>query len=65
MKIRWGNILLIAVTVGIGTVAAGKQADFVILSADPLADIANTRKIAKVYLQGQEINREKLRKGWN
>ena len=39
--------------------------DLVLLDANPLEGIANTRKIAKVYLQGQEINREKLRKGWN
>ena len=48
-----------------GTIEVGKSADLLVLDANPLDGIANTRKIAKVYLQGQEINREKLRKGWN
>ena len=44
-----------------GTLAAGKSADFLVLDADPLADIANTRKIVKVYLRGQELDRAALR----
>lgn len=35
-----------------GTVAVGKQADLVLLSADPLADIRNTRRIEGVLLGG-------------
>jgi len=36
----------------IGTVAAGKVADFVVVSADPLTDIANMRRIDSVVRAG-------------
>ncbi|MYI73960.1 MAG: amidohydrolase family protein, partial [Acidobacteria bacterium] len=45
----------------LGTVAAGKRAEFVVLDADPLADIRNTRRIAAVYLGGEEVDRDALR----
>lgn len=35
-----------------GTIEPGKVADLIILSADPLADIRNTRKLAGVMLNG-------------
>jgi imidazolonepropionase-like amidohydrolase len=44
-----------------GTLDAGKAADFLVLDGDPLSDIANTRKIAKVYLRGQELDRAAMR----
>jgi len=37
----------------LGTVAPGKLADLVLLDANPLADIANTRKLAGVVFAGQ------------
>ncbi len=40
-----------------GTVAAGKSADFVVLEANPLDDITNTRRIAEVYLRGAAVDR--------
>lgn len=40
----------------VGTIETGKQADFVILIADPLDDIKNTRKIEMVYLGGSLIH---------
>lgn len=41
----------------LGTVAAGKSADFVVLDANPLDDILNTRKISKVYSRGAALDR--------
>jgi hypothetical protein len=40
-----------------GSVEAGKVADLVILNADPLVDIANTRQIDNVVLDGKIIDR--------
>ena len=44
-----------------GTIAAGKDADFVVLDANPLENISNTRKIRSVYLGGTEVNRAAMR----
>ena len=45
----------------LGMVAPGKSADFVVLDANPLDDITNTRRIADVYLRGRKVDRLKLR----
>ena len=42
-----------------GTVAAGKSADFIVLDANPLDDITNTRKISSVVLRGAAVDRSK------
>jgi imidazolonepropionase-like amidohydrolase len=44
----------------VGTIEAGKVADLVLLDADPLANIANTRKIDAVVLRGQLFSREEF-----
>lgn len=43
-----------------GTIEAGKRADLVLLSADPTADIANTRKIEWVMKAGDRYDPQKL-----
>jgi imidazolonepropionase-like amidohydrolase len=48
----------------LGTVAEGKSADFIVLDANPLDDITNTRRIAKVFLRGKEIDRAAMRAAW-
>ncbi|MGE3489650.1 MAG: amidohydrolase family protein [Vicinamibacterales bacterium] len=40
-----------------GTIEAGKLADFIVLDANPLDDITNTRKISAVYLGGAAVPR--------
>jgi imidazolonepropionase-like amidohydrolase len=42
------------------SIAKGKRADFVLLGANPLEDIRNTRKIDAVMLRGQLLDRKQL-----
>jgi imidazolonepropionase-like amidohydrolase len=53
-----------AAHINTGLVAAGRNADFIVLDANPLDNIANSRKINKVYLRGQEVDREGLKAKW-
>ena len=48
-----------------GTIASGQSADFVVLDADPLENILNTRRISRVFLRGVEIDRARLSRDWN
>jgi len=48
----------------LGTVAAGKSADFIVLDANPIDDITNTRRINAVYLRGAAVDRAGLRSKW-
>ncbi len=40
-----------------GTLEAGKSADFIVLDANPLDDIKNTRKISSVVFRGAAVDR--------
>ncbi|WP_420632554.1 amidohydrolase family protein [Candidatus Palauibacter sp.] len=42
----------------LGEIAAGTSADFIVLGANPLDDITNTRQIDAVYLRGTMVDRE-------
>ena len=48
----------------LGMVADGKSADFIVLDANPLGDITNTRRISQVFLRGRAVDRDRLRAGW-
>jgi imidazolonepropionase-like amidohydrolase len=41
-----------------GTIENGKVADFIVLDANPIDDITNTRKINAVYLRGVAVPRQ-------
>jgi imidazolonepropionase-like amidohydrolase len=48
----------------VGVLVPGKVADLVILKADPLADIRNTRSIQSVMLGGRLMPADSIRKSW-
>jgi imidazolonepropionase-like amidohydrolase len=48
----------------LGTMAAGKSADFIVLDANPLDNINNTRRIVEVYQRGRKLDRAAMRAGF-
>jgi imidazolonepropionase-like amidohydrolase len=42
-------------TLNVGLIAPGYSADLIVLTANPLADIRNTRRIAAVYHRGELV----------
>ena len=55
-----GNSAELMQMTDIGTVAVGKSADFIVLDANPLDEITNTRRIDAVYLRGMPVDRDAL-----
>jgi imidazolonepropionase-like amidohydrolase len=45
----------------LGTIEPGKRADLLLLSANPLEDVRNFRKIDQVMLEGEWVDRSKLK----
>ena len=43
-----------------GTLQAGKSADFIVLDANPVEDITNTRRISSVVLRGADVDRSRM-----
>jgi imidazolonepropionase-like amidohydrolase len=52
--------IFLGVTDSLGTVARGKVADLVLLDANPLTDIANTKRIRAVIQGGRMLDRKAL-----
>ena len=46
----------------LGTVETGKTASFVVMNANPVDDITNTRRIDDVYLKGHRVDRDMIRR---
>jgi adenine deaminase len=47
-----------------GLIAPGRNADFIVLDANPLEQIGNSRRISKVYLRGEEVPRAAMAAKW-
>ena len=45
----------------VGVIRRGAAADFLLLDANPLDDVANTTRIAEVYLRGKRLDRQAMR----
>jgi len=61
--IRIGTInsaRLLGIDAQCGSLEPGKSADFIVVSADPLRDISNTRQIVAVWANGSEVDRDAL-----
>ena len=55
-----GPAKLLGLESSMGSIAGGKVADLVVLDADPLVDIANTKKIRAVVSRGTFYDRAAL-----
>jgi imidazolonepropionase-like amidohydrolase len=48
----------------LGMVAPNKSADFIVLDANPLDYVKNSRRINKVFIRGTEVDRAGMRSEW-
>ena len=44
----------------LGSLTPGRAASFIVLDANPLDDITNTRRITDVYIDGRRVDRQAL-----
>jgi imidazolonepropionase-like amidohydrolase len=44
----------------VGTIERGKEADMIVFTANPVANISNTKKIEAVINDGKFVDREKI-----
>jgi len=58
-----GAAEMVGATGDFGTLEPGKRAEIVVLDADPLRDIRNTRRIVAVIAQGRIVDRATLVRG--
>ena len=59
-----GAARIAGVADALGSVEEGKLADLIVLDADPLADIRNTRRISAVVQNGRVVDRALIRRGF-
>jgi len=52
------NARMLNMSERIGTIEPGKEADLIVLGADPATDIKNTEKIEMVFHHGRQVKRE-------
>lgn len=50
------NAAMLHISDRTGTLEKGKQADLIVLEADPAEDIQNTRKISAIFHQGKQVH---------
>ena len=58
------NAALLIGADSIGTIAAGRVADLVVLAQDPLSDIRNSRTVEQVMLRGTLMPADSIRRTW-
>ena len=52
------NAKMLGIADKTGTIQSGKQADLIVLNADPSTEIGNTEKIAMIFHEGRQIKPE-------